>query len=253
MHLTKKIFKKEYLANILELDLNNLNSSPLRHYYKYIIKNCSKIDGDIIELGVLRGKSLLTIAVILKKLKIKKRIIGFDTFSGFPKLHKLDSIDNFKNRKYFTKDHYLNVKDFWKLKNKIYKKKLNTKNISSSLNFSNSSISLLKEKIKLLKLKNVTIIKGDVIETLPRFLEKNSKLKIMACNLDIDLYFAYKKSLPILWPRLEKNGYIHLDEYYSLKFPGPKIACDDFIDKNNIKLNFNNSRPGEFKRCFLKK
>ena len=74
--------------------------------------------------------------------------------------------------------------------------------------------------IKYFLINNIKIIKGDVTKTIPIFFKKNLKKKIMACNFDLDLYQPYKVALPLVWKNLNKRGYIHLDEYYSLKFPG---------------------------------
>ena len=51
--------------------------------------------------------------------------------------------------------------------------------------------------------------------------------------------------------RLAKKGFIHLDEYYSLKFPGAKIATDTVLKKNKIKLRFYKRNSHEFKRYYL--
>ena len=75
----------------------------------------------------------------------------------------------------------------------------------------------------------------------------------MACNFDLDLYQPYKVALPLVWKNLNKRGYIHLDEYYSLKFPGPMIAVKDFLKSANIKIKKNKTRKDEFIRCYLKK
>lgn len=85
MKLSHEILLKEYLSNTLELDILDLDNCSLRFYYNFIKKNL-KIPGDILELGVYRGKSLLTAALILKILGSKKKVYGFDTFQGFPKL-----------------------------------------------------------------------------------------------------------------------------------------------------------------------
>ena len=52
---------------------------------------------------------------------------------------------------------------------------------------------------------------------------------------------------------LEKNGYIHLDEYYSIKFPGARIAIDEFCSLNKIKLKKQKTPSYEFERWYLKK
>ena len=90
---------------------------------------------------------------------------------------------------------------------------------------------MIKKKIHLLNLDNIRFIKGDICKTLPKFFRKNPKIKIFSCNFDVDLYEPYKIGLPLVWNKLSKKGYIHLDEYFSLKFAGPKIATDDFLQK----------------------
>ena len=75
----------------------------------------------------------------------------------------------------------------------------------------------------------------------------------MAAFIDCDLYDSYMDSLNFIWPRLSKKGLIQLDEYYSLKFPGPRIASMEFLKKEKIKVKFNKTRKTEFKRCYLKK
>ena len=112
MKLSHEILLKEYLSNTLELDILDLDNCSLRFYYNFIKKNL-KIPGDILELGVYRGKSLLTAALILKILGSKKKVYGFDTFQGFPKLAEFDLEKNFKNKKYFSKSHLNEVKKFW--------------------------------------------------------------------------------------------------------------------------------------------
>lgn len=252
-NILEQIKRYEHLSNIFEIDLHNLNSSPLRFLYKYIIKENDNVDGDILDLGVYRGRSLITIAIILKNIKSKKTIYGFDTFSGFPKLSKYDERKNFRNKKYFSSQHLKNSDFFWDLKKKINKVNFDTNNISSSKNFDNSSLEFIENKIKLLELDNIKIIKGDVVKTIPNFFKKNPKKKIMACNFDLDLFDPYEVALPLVWNNLSKNGYIHLDEFYSLKFPGPKIATTNFCKKYNIKIKFNRTRKSEFKRCYIKK
>ena len=150
MKFLKILEKNEHLANTFEIDLHNLNFSPLRFFYKYIINNHDKIKGDILDLGVFRGRSLITTALILKKLGSKKKVYGFDTFSGFPKLSRFDLRSNFRKKKYFSLNHKRESDQFWKIKDKINSKNFNVNNISSSKNFSNSSLDLINNKKKFL-------------------------------------------------------------------------------------------------------
>ena len=47
--------------------------------------------------------------------------------------------------------------------------------------------------------------------------------------IDADLFQSYATTLPVLWNRLNPGGTVYLDEYYSLKFPGPRIAVNAFM------------------------
>ena len=58
----------------------------------------------------------------------------------------------------------------------------------------------------------------------------------MCCLIDCDLYESYKYTLPKAWENTITGGMIYLDEYYSLKFPGAKIAVDEFIKDKSIKI-----------------
>ena len=74
----------------------------------------------------------------------------------------------------------------------------------------------------------------------------------MCCLIDCDLYESYKYALPVAWDCTLKKGMIYLDEYYSLKFPGAKIATDEFIKDKELKVQqkITNFDP-DFKRSFI--
>ena len=239
----------DYLFNLLNIENFNKETSYLRHFFKHLIKNQKKIKGDIYEFGTFNGRSALSIAILLKKIKSKKKIYCFDSFSGFPSYHKYDQLKFLKKNKKIYKKHLFNKL----IRNFDLKKKISVKNISSSFDFSGGSLSLLKKKINLLKLDNIHLIVGKFEETLPRFFN-NKKVKIFSANLDCDLYESYKICLPHVYDNLQHNGYVHLDEYYSLKFPGPKIACDEFAKNRKFNIKKNKSFKWEFERyCIIKK
>jgi hypothetical protein len=76
----------------------------------------------------------------------------------------------------------------------------------------------------------------------------------MAAIVDCDLYESYVIALNFLAPRLVDEGLVYLDEYYSLKFPGAKIATDNFIGKYcEFALDFDVQEPGDFERWYMHK
>lgn len=246
--------EKECVLDLLGVETpHKQNFSQYRFWYTHIKKNAHKNDGNIFEFGVYKGRSLITAALILKKINSKKKIYGFDSFSGFPSISKFDDLKQFQNKKYFSKDFYNEYKNFIKLKKNLTKKKyLTPKNISTSSSFSDTSYDLIMEKIDYLQLNNLILIKGDFKKTLPAFFNQK-KIKISSCNIDCDLYDGYKIILPYVYKNLSKNGYIFLDEYHSLKFPGAKIATDNFCKKNKIKTKKHKTRHLEFERYYLTK
>ena len=234
------------------LNIYNFNKpGSLDYYFKFIKRNINKIEGDLIEAGVHKGKTLLSLGIFLKKLKSKKIIYAYDTWSGFPIEYKDHPLDKFNNWKFLlinnkiTKEHYYNVKKNIKILKFLKKKSLNSFNISSSENFANCSIEELKQKIKYLKLDNIKLIEGDFKKTMQLNSQPN---KVMCALIDADLYESYKISLPFIWKRITKKGLIFLDEYYSLKFPGPKIATDNFFVNKIQKPKILSKNKFEFQR-----
>ena len=253
---------KEYEKIIDDWQFNVLNiynfnkQGSLDNYFEFIKKNHKKIKGDLVEAGVYRGRSLSSTAIYLKKIGSKKKIYAFDTWEGFPKEYKQHPKDKFNNwqklfkRKLITNDHLrkirLNLKYLKFLKNK----KIDSFNISTSNNFSSCSIDDLKKKISFLELDNIILKKGSFEKTM----QKDYKLKNIFCALlDVDLYQSYKIALPFLWQKLTKKGIIFLDEYYSIKFPGARLACLEFFKNEKITPKCLSKKKRDFQRWAIVK
>ena len=252
-------YEKEFIYNALEIEnISDKSQSPFRFWFKDLRDNHNKRIGDIYEFGVYRGSSLLAIALLAKKIKSNKHFWGFDTFSGFPNLSKKDKLNNFNKKNGFEDQHIKDAKLLAKIK--MTNKEIDKENLNLSLSklgksglFKNTSYDLLLEKIEKLNLKNITLIKGDFKKTVYEHFEKKSR-RIFSANLDCDLYEGYKLCLPIVFNNLEKGGFLNLDEYYSLKYPGAKIATDEFLQNNKkALLRKNNTRHGEFERYYITK
>ena len=244
-------YEDEYIFSILKIENHSLNSNTkFKVWFDHFRKFHDKIDGDIFEFGVYRGNSLISMALLMKRFKSRKKIYGFDSFSGFPNYSAEDDFKQFmNNKKIFDQNHLKNIHIFEKL-NKALNNKLDVNKISSSKDFSGTSYNYLKSLIKLFELDNVILIKGDFAKTVPKFFRKYDK-NIFSANIDCDLYLGYKICLPIIWDKLMKNGMIYLDEYYSLKFPGPRIACNEFFEERNIKSLKTLKEFNKFDRNYL--
>ena len=253
--------ESEFIYNVLEIQNSSKNGqSAHRFWYDDFRENLDSREGDIYEFGVYRGSSLLSFALLAKRLGSKKHFWGFDSFSGFPGYSSQDELINFKLENGFSEklleDHKLllelkssNIKvrfDDQKLSNKL-------KNIGKSGLFEDTSYQSLLEKIDLLELDNITLVPGDFSETVPKHFS-TVKPSVFSANIDCDLFSGYEICLPYVFKYLEIGGYIHLDEYYSLKYPGPKIATDNFLScTKNAILKQNSTREGEFERYYILK
>ena len=248
------ILVKNWEYDVLGIDNYNIEGK-FSAYYNFIKLNHNKIEGDIVEVGVYRGKSLLATALLLKEIGSKKIVYGFDSFSGFPPiLSKNDKLSKFKelyDQNLITKSHLDDHNKLVDYNQLISKNKINELNISSSNDFSDANLNLLKEKIKYLNLDNIILVEGDFDKTMTKDFSK--KNKFMASMFDCDLYESYKISFEFIWPKLVDGGLVFLDEYYSLKFPGAKIATDEFLNSKGLKAEMLELKKNEFERWIIKK
>ena len=188
--------------NVFYLKSDHKRISKFITHYE-IFQKIKKVPGDIVECGVFRGASLCRFLNFTKIFSIKKKVFGFDTFGKFPSNSRREdkkfSIKHNKNIGFGISDKDLN---------KILKKN---------------------------KFRNFKLIKGDIINTLPLFLEKN-KIRISLLHLDLDVFTATKFALEKLYPLMSKNGIILRDDYNQIS--NTTRAVNKFIKKKkNLKIS----------------
>ena len=202
----KKISRKDVWEseNIFFLKSDYTRFSKIIYQYE-IYKKIIDLPGDIFELGVFKGSSFLRFLNLRKILETdhSRKIIGFDDFGSFtPQKNKLD--------KKFIKEWTKETGGYGISKNELEE--------------------IIKEK----KIDNIELVKGDVEKTLPKFLKKNSHVKISILHIDLDVYKPSKKALNLLYSKIVKGGVILIDDYGVL--PGITKAIDEFNKKYNFKL-----------------
>ena len=189
--------------NNFYLSCDNSRIGKMIAHYE-LFKLSSKIPGCIIECGVFKGVSLIRFATFLKLLKKQnKKIIAFDAF-GKHTTTKISS--DYKRRK-------------------------------KLLSHGKEAISE-KQLMKVLKLKslekNIELIRGDITETVPRYLKSNPKLKISLLNLDVDFYESSITILKNFYPKLSKGGILMLDDYGI--WDGETMAVNEYFGGKKIKI-----------------
>jgi len=246
------MLKKDWEFNTLGV-YNYKKDGPLSYYFNHMAENHERLDGDILEAGVYEGRALLGMALMLKELGSSKKVYGFDTFTGFPPAyHKYDDLSNFgmlHSEGRISLEHYEDV-----LRNKNFREimlgeEVTEKNISLSGDFGRNSMTALQHKIKLLELDNIELVPGPFSETMSS--TKKYSNGWCAVLFDCDLYASYCTGLNFVWDDLCSGGYIYLDEYYSLKFAGARIAVDEFLADKLEKPFLHPVKDGDFERWAL--
>lgn len=174
------------------------------------------VNGSIVEIGVHRGASFMTwaqLSSIYEPVNYTRKIIGFDTFEGFPKIDKKDSLGKSET----LKKGGFNVDE-------------------SSLEDLHRAIKLFDENRLMNHIPKCEIIKGDVGQTLPEYLDKNPHLLVSLLHLDADLYEPTKISLENIIPRMPKGAVILFDELNMDLFPGETIALLESLNINQKKI-----------------
>lgn len=244
---------QDWEFNVIGVD-NYRKAGRLTAYYTFLIENHATIPGDVCEVGVYRGASLLATAMLLKELGSAKRVWGFDTFSGFPSFHDQDRLEKFDE---LYRSGAIDAELYQQVKlNQAYRAlnlqaPITAANISTSGAFAETSLELVQRKIEFLDLDNIVLVPGAFAETMRE--SEREYPEFCAALIDCDLYESYVTSLPFVWQRLAFGGYMFLDEYYSLKFPGARIATDNFFANKRDKPQMHRPIPGEFQRWFVRK
>jgi hypothetical protein len=180
-----------------------------------LFKKVLHSEGSIIECGVHNGAGVLAWAKMSETFEpyaIRKKVFGFDTFSGFPSINEYDHAKNVKKPK---------AGEF---------KTESFDNIVNSINtFENSR--------HLKQFPKIELVKGDATKTIPEFLENNQHLIISILFLDFDLYEPTKIALEHFLPRMPKGSILAFDEVNEKEWPGETLALvNHFGSLNNLKI-----------------
>jgi hypothetical protein len=81
---------------------------------------------------------------------------------------------------------------------------------------------------------NYELVVGNVMQTLPQYLDKNPATRISLLHLDMDVKEPTEYALDLLFDRVVPGGLVVFDDYSTVA--GETDAVDSFIKKNNLKL-----------------
>lgn len=186
-------------------------NKALAHYELY--KSIVNLPGHVFELGVYKGASLIRLATFRSTLEHEssRKIVGFDAFGKFP-----------------TRD--LNVDEDMKFIERFA---------------ADGGDGLQKSELEALlankQFSNLELVQGNVLDTLPVYLEKHPETRLSFLHLDMDVKEPTVFALEQLYDRVVPNGLIVFDDYNAVV--GETEAVDEFVSRNKLvieKLPFYN-------------
>jgi hypothetical protein len=166
------------------------------------------------EFGTWWGQNLVlfeNLRAINEPYNYTRKVIGFDTFEGYPELTEKDvKSDTLKEDGYIVSENYMDYLEALM----DYHEKGN-----------------IMEHIKKHKL-----VKGNASATVKKYLKNNPKTTIALTYFDMALYEPTKNVLQAILPHLIKGSVIVMDELNNHDYQGETIALKEVLglDKLNI-------------------
>lgn len=203
----------ELLSNLgLYINRQKLSRILFMHeMYKKIID----VNGVIMEFGVRWGQNLAlfqSFRGIYEPYNHNRKVIGFDTFEGFPSVDIKDGKDEIASiGAYSTTKGYENHLD--------------------------EVLQFHEKESPISHIKKYEIVKGDATEELRKYLEENTQTIISFAYFDFDIYKPTVECLKLIKDRLSKGAIIGFDELNTKQFPGETLAFDEVFGIKNYKIH----------------
>lgn len=179
-----------------------------------LFQEIRNVHGHIIECGVFRGGGFFSwshFSAIFEPYNHVRRIVGFDTFEGFPSVGDDDAGGDlpYKHAGGLATHAAEEIREATRL---------------HDLNRPLGHIS-----------RNELVI-GDACETIPRYVDENKHLVAALLYLDFDLYEPTKIAIESFWPRMPKGSVIAFDELNQEEWPGETMALMDSIGIETLRI-----------------
>ena len=175
--------------------------------YRHIVD----VAGSIMVFGVLWGQDMAlfeSLHGIHEPFNYTRRLIGFDTFAGFPSVS--DDDKDAKRGDFSTTQNY---EDY----------------LSRVLEYH-------EKEAPIPHLKRFDLVKGDVCETLEPYMAAHPELIVALAYIDLDLCTPTKHVLEMVVDCMPVGGVIVFDELNLPQFPGETIALKDVLGIHTCRI-----------------
>ena len=181
-----------------------------------VFKLVLEVQGDIVECGVNWGGGLMAFAqlsAILEPVNLQRRVIGFDTFSGFVKIAQQDAQGALPTTERRAGGYG-----------------------ADCLADLEECVALFDSNRFIGHVQKVALVQGDVAESIPRFLAQNPHTVVSLLHLDLDLYEPTKVAIEHLVPRMPKGAVILFDELNNRTWPGETVAVMETLGLPKLRI-----------------
>jgi hypothetical protein len=202
----------EILANLsLFLTRSELSRILFLHgLYQRIID----VPGVVMEFGVRWGRNQAlwtTCRAMYEPYNVSRQVLGFDTFAGFPSVAPEDgqSESVAVGRLTVTEDYDAYLDGLLDVHERLAPQA---------------------------HVRKHALVRGDMTQTLPRYLEAHPETIIALAYFDVDLYEPTRVGLEVIRPYLTRGSVVAFDELLLPDYPGETIAIREAIGLDTIRL-----------------
>ena len=194
-------------------------------FFDELYKKAMDLSGVVMEFGVRWGQDLAlfhSFRGMYEPYNLTRRIIGFDTFEGFPSIHEKDASPENQDA---VKGGMAVTENYDQYLDKVL-----------AYHETESPIS---------HVRRYEIVKGDASVTLKEYLEQRPETVVALAYFDMDIYEPTKNCLELLKPHLIKGSVIGFDELNNRIFPGETLAFQEVLGAGNFRLHRSKYAAGE--------
>ncbi|MFN8543842.1 MAG: crotonobetainyl-CoA--carnitine CoA-transferase [Candidatus Binatia bacterium] len=183
-------------------------------FLDFLYRQVLDVQGVVMELGCRWGQSLALFSAlrgIYEPFNRLRKIVGFDTFAGFPAVTAADGTSAMMSPgAYAVTEGYAGYLD--------------------------RVLQLHEQESPLAHLKKYALCAGDVTQTLPRYLADNPETVVALAYFDLDLYEPTRACLEALKDRITRGTVLGFDELNDHHCPGETLAVKEVLGLGRYAL-----------------
>lgn len=209
----------EILQN-LGLFINRQDFSQMlftNELYEHIVG----VHGVIMEFGVRWGRNLAlyeSLRGIYEPFNHNRKIIGFDTFEGFPSVDAKDG-----NADIIGVGAYNVTKNYQEYLTKI--------------------LDYHEQESPISHIKKYELIKGDAVSSVERYFQEHPETIVSLAYFDFDIYAPTVACLKAIKERLTKGSVIGFDELNNRDYPGETLALKEVLGLSSHRIRHSRFSP----------